>query len=313
MNRANGAGGLMDDGYDAFLARHPGHDLALGGGVRYHYLDEGEGEPVVMVHGNPTWSYYYRRLAEALAPDHRVVVPDHVGCGRSDKPGDDRYDYTLESRVRDLEALLLDHLKLDGITLVLHDWGGAIGMGFAARHPERVARLVVLNTAAFHLPPSKPFPWPLWVCRDTPLGAWVVRGLNGFCRGTARIGCKRSKMSRDVRAGYLAPYDSWAHRIAVHRFVQDIPLRPGDRSYDLVTSVQDRLSLFADTPMLIAWGLRDFVFDRHFLAEWERRFPGAEVHRFEGAGHYVLEDEHERIIPLVRAFLAAHPVARATV
>src|SRR4051812_47407893 len=170
----------MGDGYADFLARHPGRDLDLGG-VRYHFLDEGkrEGEPVVMVHGNPTWSFYYRRLAEALAPDHRVIVPDHIGCGRSDKPGDDRYTYTLGSRVRDLETLLLDHLKLDaGLTLVVHDWGGAVGMGFAARHPEKVARLVVLNTSAFHLPASKPFPWPLWLCRNTPLSAWLVRGLN---------------------------------------------------------------------------------------------------------------------------------------
>lgn len=303
----------MADGLHDFLADHPGRDLDLGGGVNLHYLDEGEGDPVVMVHGNPTWSYYYRRLAAALRGDHRVIVPDHVGCGRSDKPTDDRYEYTLERRVRDLEALV-DHLGLDaGLTLVVHDWGGAIGMGFAARHPGRVARLVVFNTAAFHLPPSKPFPWPLWLCRDTPLGAGLVRGLNAFCRGTARIGCKRTRMPRAVRDAYLAPYDSWADRIAIHRFVQDIPLRPGDRSYDVVSFMEDRLPAFADTPMLIGWGMRDFVFDRHFLAEWERRFPRAEVHQFPDAGHYVLEDEHERIVPLVRSFLAAHPVTRAVV
>src|SRR5262249_39567027 len=158
----------------------------------------GEGEPVVMLHGNPTWSYYYRRLVEDLASaGFRTVVPDHVGCGRSDKPGDDRYAYTLESRVRDLETLL-DRLGPDaGPALVRHARGGAVGMAFAARHPGRVARLVVLNTAAFHLPKSKPFPWPLWVCRDTPLGAWVVRGLNAFCRGTALIGCKSTKMPRE--------------------------------------------------------------------------------------------------------------------
>src|SRR5262249_20984644 len=156
--------------------------------------DEGEGEPVVMVHGNPTWSYYYRRLAEALSPEYRVIVPDHVGCGRSDKPRDDRYDYTLGSRVRDLETLL-DSLQVDaGITLVKAEWGGAIGMGYAARYPERIARLVVLNTAAFHMPASKPLPRALWVCRKKALGAWVVRGLNAFCRGTSLIGCTRSKM-----------------------------------------------------------------------------------------------------------------------
>ncbi len=299
----------MADAYREFLASHPGRDLDLGGGLRYHYLDEGEGEPVVMVHGNPSWSFYYRKLVEALAPRYRAIVPDHIGCGLSDKPGDDRYDYTLERRVADLETLLLDHLKLDaGLTLVVHDWGGAVGLGFAAKHPDKIARLVILNTAAFHLPATKPFPWPLWLCRNTPLSAWLVRGLNAFVRGTAAIGCKHHAMPADVRAGYLAPYDSWDHRIAIHRFVQDIPLRPADRSYDLVTFMQERLSLFADTPTLIAWGLRDFVFDRHFLAEWEKHLPRAEVHRFPDAGHYILEDEAEQIVPLVESFLAAHPV-----
>jgi cis-3-alkyl-4-acyloxetan-2-one decarboxylase len=302
----------MSPALDSFLKAHPGRDLDLGG-LRYHYLDEGEGEPVVMVHGNPTWSFSYRKLVEALSPSHRTIVPDHIGCGLSDKPHDARYEYTLERRVRDLEALLA-HLGIDdAITLVVHDWGGMIGMTYAARHPERIARLVVLNTAAFHLPTSKPFPWPLWVCRDTPLGAWVVRGLNAFARGTARIGCAHHPMPRAVRDAYIAPYDSWEHRIAIHRFVQDIPLRPGDRCYHTVTEVQDRLHLLADVPVLIGWGMKDFVFDHHFVDEWVRRFPKAEVHAFPKAGHYVLEDEAEALVPLVRSFLASHPIVREAV
>ena len=136
---------------DAFLAAHPGRDLDRSG-LNLHYLDEGQGEPVVMVHGNPTWSFYYRRLVERLSPAYRTVVPDHIGCGYSDKPDDARYAYTLASRVDDLEALL-DDLGIDrNVTLVMHDWGGMIGMTYAARHPERIARLVVMNTAAFHMP-----------------------------------------------------------------------------------------------------------------------------------------------------------------
>jgi haloalkane dehalogenase len=299
----------MSRAFEEFVREHPGRDLDRGG-LRYHYLDEGQGEPVVMVHGNPTWSFYYRRLVEALRPAYRAIVPDHIGCGLSDKPDDSRYDYTLASRIADLEALV-DHLELDGgLTLVVHDWGGAIGLGYATRHPERVARLVVLNTAAFTMPRTKTFPWPLWLCRDTPLGAYLVRGLNAFCRGTARIGCTRRPLPRDVRDAYCAPYDSWDHRIAVHRFVQDIPLRGGDRSYDEITRIEKGLAGLAGVPTLIGWGMKDFVFDHHFLAEWVRRFPGAEVHRFARAGHYVLEDEGEQIVPLVRAFLSAHPVLR---
>jgi pimeloyl-ACP methyl ester carboxylesterase len=297
----------MANALNEFRRDHPGRDLDRGG-LRYHYLDEGEGEPVVMVHGNPSWSFYYRRLVEALSGSYRTIVPDHIGCGFSDKPGDEAYEYSLARRVADLEALL-DHLGVDrGITLVVHDWGGMIGMTYAARHPERIARLVILNTAAFHLPPTKKFPTPLWLCRDTPLGAFLVRRLNLFCTGTAWIGCTRRPMSKDVRDAYVAPYDSWEHRVAVHRFVQDIPLRPGDRSYPIVSEVEGRLHWLADTPMLIAWGMRDFVFDRHFLDEWIRRFPGAEVHRFAKAGHYILEDESDAVITLVREFLAGHPI-----
>lgn len=295
---------------DDFRRDHPGRDLVLGAsGLHYHYLDEGPGQgqgaPVVMLHGNPSWSFYYRNLVEALRDDYRVIVPDHIGCGFSDKPGDDRYEYTLTRRVDDLEALL-DHLGVDrDITLVVHDWGGMIGFAYATRHPERIARLVVLNTAAFHLPASKPFPWPLWVCRNSPVGAFMVRGLNGFCRAAAAVGCKHHRMPRALRAAYLAPYDSWQNRIAIHRFVQDIPLRPGDRAYEEVRRVQERLALLQGVPMFLGWGMKDFVFDRHFLDEWVRRFPSAEVHRFPDAGHYILEDEAEALIPRIRGFLEA--------
>ena len=180
------------------------------------------------VHGNPTWSFYYRDLVRELRADYRVIVPDHMGCGLSDKPGDDVYDYTLNRRIEDFSRLM-DDLELDDINLVVHDWGGMIGLGWAVRHPERVKRLVILNTAAFHLPKSKTFPWQLWLVRDTPLGPLMVRGLNAFARGASRVACTRKSLSKEVRDAYCAPYDSWTDRIATLRFVQDIPLRPGDR------------------------------------------------------------------------------------
>ena len=275
-----------------------------GDGIRMHYVDEGprDAAPVVMVHGNPSWSFYFRDLIRALSPRLRVIAPDHVGCGRSDKPADAQYAHRLASRVDDLDALL-EHLGVrERLTLVLHDWGGMIGMGYATRHPERIARLVILNTAAFPLPASKPLPWTLWLGRNTALGALMVRGLNAFSRGAIRW-CVTRPLAPEVMAGYLEPYDSWAHRLAVLRFVQDIPLRPSDPSWGPVSATADRLSLFAKTPMLICWGDRDFVFDHHFLAEWTRRFPEAALHRFPEAGHYVLEDAGREIIPLVDRFI----------
>jgi cis-3-alkyl-4-acyloxetan-2-one decarboxylase len=272
-------------------------------GLRYHYLDEGKGEPVVMVHGNPSWSFYYRNLVLALRDRFHCIVPDHMGCGFSDKPGDDLYDYTLSRRVDDLERLL-EHLGIDAnITLVLHDWGGMIGMAYAARHPERIKRLVILNTAAFHLPKEKPFPLALRICRDTLLGTFLVRGFNAFSLAASFVGCKRNPMPAELRQAYRLPYDSWQNRIATLRFVQDIPLEPGDRNYDLVSGVDKGLASFRSLPMLICWGEQDFVFDRYFLAQWERRFPAAEVHRYPDGGHYILEDMKEEVIPLIARFL----------
>jgi haloalkane dehalogenase len=273
-------------------------------GLKYHYLDEGDGETVVAVHGNPTWSFYYRDLVRELRNNYRVVVPDHIGCGLSDKPGDDEYDYTLSRRIEDFSRLL-DDLGLDDINLVVHDWGGMIGIAWAVRNPERVKRLVILNTAAFGLPQTKSFPWQLWIVRDTPLGPLMVRGLNAFARGATHLACTRKRLSKEVRDAYCAPHDSWSDRISTLRFVQDIPLRPGDRGYDIVSDTAERLKVFRNRPVLVCWGDKDFVFDHHFLAEWQRAYPDAEVHRFADCGHWILEDASEEILPLIRKFLAS--------
>lgn len=279
---------------------------------RLHYVDEGSGEPVVFLHGNPSWSFMYRDLIRGLRGSHRCVAPDHIGMGLSDKPGDGEYRYTLASRVDDLERLL-EHLNLrEGLTLVLHDWGGMIGMAYASRRPERIRRLVITNTAAFLNPKGMPLPWQLKLARDSSLGALLVRGFNAFARGATYACCRRRPMPPEVRAAYCAPYDSWANRIATLRFVQDIPLAPGDPAYALVKRVQEGLHRFRGTPMLLCWGMKDFVFDERFLDEWIRRFPEAELHRFADAGHYVVEDSSDELVLLLRAFLARHPLAAAT-
>jgi haloalkane dehalogenase len=278
------------------------HFLDLGG-LKYHYLDEGEGEPIVAVHGNPTWSFYYRELVRSLRGSHRVVVPDHVGCGLSDKPEDDGYDYTLSRRIDDLTALI-DFLDLESVNLVVHDWGGAIGLGWAVRNPERVARLTILNTAAFHMPAAKSLPWQLWLVRNTPVGSLMVRGFNAFARGATRVACTRKRLSKEVRDAYCAPYDGWHSRIATLRFVQDIPLDERDPAYQTISDTAAGLQRLADRPIMICWGDRDFVFDHHFLQEWQGIYPDAEIHRFPDAGHYVMEDAGEEIIDLVRRFVS---------
>jgi len=271
--------------------------------LKLHYVDEGAGDPVVCLHGNSGWSFYYRELIKALSGSYRVLAPDHIGCGLSDKPDDAHYEYRLERRIDDVEAWL-DELDItENITLVMHDWGGAIGMGYAVRHPERISRLVVTNTAAFLMPRAMALPWSLWFCRNTRAGAWFVRGLNGFVRGWLLTGCKTRRLEASEKAGYLAPYDSYENRIAVLRFVQDIPLEPDDPSFACLSGVADGLSALSDKPMLLLWGEKDFVFDDHVLAEWTGRFPAAQVEVFPEAGHLVFEDARDESIALIRKFL----------
>lgn len=279
-------------------------------GHRMHFLDEGPRDApiVLMVHGNPTWSFYYRKLVLALRDRYRCIVPDHIGCGLSDKPGDDAYDYTLSRRVSDLGALM-DHVQAQSpIHLVVHDWGGMIGFGWAARQPENIASMVVANTAAFPLPKGKNLPAALWLVRNTVVGAVLVQGLNAFSILAARVAFKKP-VSAEVRKAYTGPYDSWANRIATLRFVQDIPLSSADPAWGIVASTEARLPDFAAKPCLLAWGEKDFVFDLHFLNKWKHIFPQATVLSFPDCGHYVFEDAGETLTRAVSNFLDANESA----
>ncbi|MCP4353936.1 MAG: alpha/beta fold hydrolase [Desulfobacterales bacterium] len=272
-------------------------------GFKYHFLDQGTGDPVVMIHGNPTWSFYYRRLVTELSPRFRTIVPDHIGCGLSDKPGSKEYNYTLESRVEDVEALLGNLEIKKNITLVLHDWGGMIGMACAVRNPGMISRIILMNTAAFFPPGEKNIPFRLWFVRNIiPLATPSVLGFNLFSVGAIYMASHKG-LSKDVKAGMTAPYNCWKNRVATLKFVQDIPVREKDPSYSLVKYVDDNLHNLADIPMLICWGKHDFVFDDDYFAEWQRRFPKAETHMFSDAGHYVLEDVPDKIAVYVKEFL----------
>ena len=278
------------------------HYLDLGG-MKYHYLDEGRGEPILMVHGNPTWSFYYRRLVSALSDRFRTIVPDHIGCGLSDKPDGPEYDFRFKTRVSDLAALV-DHLGItENLSLIVHDWGGAIGLALALDRLDRIKRLVILNTSGFFPPGGKSIPLRLSLVRNVRrFSGPAVLGLNAFARGAVLMAVKKP-LDPEVKKGLLAPYNNRANRLATLRFVEDIPLSPGDPSYDDIKRLDDNLHLLAEKPMLICWGMRDFVFNRSYLKEWRRRFPRAEVHEFPDAGHYLLEDEPDGTGKLIEEFL----------
>lgn len=267
-------------------------------GVRMSYLDEGKGPVVLMLHGNPTWSFFYRNLVERLRSRFRVIVPDHIGCGLSDKP--QSFPYTLATRI-DAVTHLVDSLSLANVNLVVHDWGGAIGMGWATTHAERVRRLVIFNSAAF---PGGRCPWRIHVCRWPILGAFGVRRLNLFSRAALWMATARPlSIPVDVRRAYLFPYGTYADRIAVHEFVRDIPLQRNARSYATLARIAADLPHLRDRATLLCWGMRDFCFTPWFLDRWQQYFPAAEVHRFDDAGHYLLEDAGEAIVPIVERFL----------
>jgi haloalkane dehalogenase len=268
-----------------------------------HYLDEGAGETVLMLHGNPTWSFHYRDLVLGLRDRFRCVVPDHLGCGLSDKPP--RGGYRIADHVERL-LLLIERLDLRDVSLVVHDWGGPIGYLAALRQPGRFRRFCVFNTGVFLLR----LPRILTLMRLPGLGALVIRGLNGLFRIGFPFAAGRPERFRGaVREGYLAPYGSWRDRLALLRFVQEIPLGSRHRNRALMRRLEEGLPTLADRPHLIVWGAKDPVFHLGYLDGWRARTPDAEVHALPDAGHWVVEEAPDEVLRLVRAFLDTGGVA----
>ncbi len=293
-----GAEGLPVDVRDLYpfqshFHREPAMGLAL------HYLDEGSGQPILMVHGNPNWSFYFRDLVRAFWKSHRVIAPDHIGCGLSDKP--QKYPYTLAQHIRNLESLVLAQ-DLQDITLVVHDWGGPIGLGVAGRHPERFKRLVIMNTAAFA---SERMPFLLHLARVPVVGSLLIRGLGAFAHGVLATGIARpDRLSRAARRGYLYPYGNWHDRVANLRFVQDIPMSRSHPSYAALAAVEEGLGHLSHLPTTLIWGEKDWVFTPHFLARFQRFFPQAEVQRLAWAGHLVAQDASPEVIAFLKEFIS---------
>jgi cis-3-alkyl-4-acyloxetan-2-one decarboxylase len=263
------------------------------------YVDEGprSEEAVLLLHGNPTWSFFYRDLIRQLAPDLRCVAPDHIGMGLSQKPAD--YEYTLARRIADVEALV-DSLRLKRIRLVVHDWGGAIGFGLAVRRPELISRIVILNTAAFA---SNRIPLRIAACRWPGLGAVLVRGFNGFAGPATWMTMHSRRLSPEEKRGYLFPYDSWANRVAVHQFVVDIPMEPKHRTRETLLQIERALPRLDDVPKLLVWGGKDFCFNDHFFQRWREVYPRAEAEYLSDIGHYVLDDGGPRVRDRIATYL----------
>jgi len=281
------------------------HELKITG-YRMHFLDErpskSNGSPaptLLFVHGNPTWSFHWRELILALRSDYRCVAPDHIGCGLSDKPAQLQ---RLSDHIDHLDTLI-EHLDLKNVTLVAQDWGGSIGLGAMLLRPDRLARIVLFNTGAF---PPPYVPWRIRACRAPLFGRIAVQGANLFSLAALRMTlARRARLDSNVAAGYLAPYNSWANRRAVFGFVKDIPNSPRDATWQTLAEIESQLPSLADRPALLAWGLRDWCFRPDCLNRLIHAWPHAEVHRIADAGHWVVEDAREEIVPIVERFLAS--------
>jgi cis-3-alkyl-4-acyloxetan-2-one decarboxylase len=274
-------------------------------GFDMHYVDEGSGEPVVMVHGDPTWGYLFRNFIPPLSQRYRCIVPDQMGMGKSAVP-QDWERYRLEQHRANLEALLL-HLDLHDITLVLHDWGGPVGLGFATRHPERIKRLVLMNTWAFAPWTGGPFPRLLALIRSERGAAFVLQK-NGYLE-PALLGTTHhsEKLTRTIMDAYRAPFPTPESRIAMLCWSRDIPVQETDVSYAEMKRIEQGLAQFTSTPILLVWGMQDPVLSASVLHRWQQIYPHATTYELEDASHFLLEDAPERIVQRIKTFLEATP------
>jgi pimeloyl-ACP methyl ester carboxylesterase len=255
-------------------------------GIRLHYVDEGprDGEPVLLLHGSPTWSYVYRRFVHGLQEaGYRAIAYDQLGFGRSDKPRRAR-DYSLERHGRHLAALV-EELELDDVILVVQDWGGPIGLGWAAAHPERVARLVLLNTFAEDGPGAK------GLFRAPLTSNLLVKGTHFYVRAYLLRAELRypERLSADERAAYLAPHPSWSSRSGILAYA---------RSRHRVPDV----SALAAKPALLLWGPRDRALGGS-VRRWEELLPHADVVELDSAGHFLQEDAPDESFGALLDFL----------
>lgn len=265
------------------------------GGLRMHYLDEGAGDPVLLLHGEPTWSYLYRKLIPALTPVARVVAPDYFGFGRSDKPTDPGW-YSYDGHVASIERLV-EELDLRELTVVVQDWGGPIGLRLAVEHPERFARLVVMNTGIFAgRPPSEE-----WLrFRD------FVRRVGTDLRPgqLVRLSCV-TELPDEVVAAYDAPFPAPESKAGALAFPELVPTEPGHPSASRMTAVREALSGW-EKPALVLFSDSDPIFATHVGERFAELIPGAgPAEVVEGAGHFLQEDAGERIGERIARFLAA--------
>lgn len=266
-------------------------------GHKLHYVDEGSGDPIVFVHGNPAWSFEFRHLIAGLRSGFRCVAPDHIGFGlssRSDR-GEDHHPKSHANRF----ASLMDHLDLRDLTLFVNDWGGPIGLDFARRRPDRVKRLVICNTWCW--PVGEDFHFKSFsFLMSSRLGQYLIKHHNIFVNKVMPMAVgDKNVLTPEVMAHYRNALPSPVAR-AAHAALPGYIVDAGE----WLDSIWRERAAFADKPALVLWGLRDIAFRKKELDRWKSELTNIEAHEFEDCGHFLAEEANEKVLRLLRVFMS---------
>ncbi len=261
-----------------------------------HYVDEGAGEPIVMFHGMPTWSYLYRNFIESLSKNNRVVVPDQMGFGKSDVPQDK--PYRLEQHLDNTIKLLVG-LDLHDITLVVQDWGGPIGIGFGVHHPERIKRMVIMNTSIGVMKEgSKPWYQPLV---EKGIYESVISNIGDLVKS----GIYNKNMVNGIMLkAYNAPFPDKESLIGAFAWPKDIPVGDSHPSAAIMKKIRNNLDVLKDKQKILIWGMKDPIFPIKTISWWEKSYPGIKKFEIENASHFLQEDAPQEIIHIIQNFIA---------
>ena len=260
-----------------------------------HYVDEGEGEVLLFVHGTPSWSFEFRNVIKFLSKKYRCIAIDHIGFGLSEKPA--KYDYTVQNHTASL-LKLITHLQLNQFTMLVHDFGGIIGLAAAEQIPEKIKGLVILNTWCRSIQ-DEPEYKKMKVILGSPLMPLLYRYLNFSAKYIlpAAFG-ERSRLTPEIHQHFLRPFSKASERNGTIAFAKSLL-----RDQDYYASVGKKLSILKDKPVLIIWGMKDeFITEKHLL--WmQEQFPGSKVVRYDDAGHFVLEEKSVVAGPVIAEFM----------
>lgn len=274
------------------------HFFKLNVNNKIHYFDEGpsvDNQAIVCVHGNPSWSYFYRSIIENFKNSMRVVAFDHLGMGLSSRPTN--YPYCLKNHTANFEKLM-NYLSIEKVHLIVHDWGGPIGLSYAIKNIEKIASITIMNTAGFY---SSHIPKRILLCRIPFLGPLMIKHFNIFSY-TATFMATQRPMDKETKKAYLFPYNSVKSRVAISQFVQDIPINSHHPTRILLDELEQTLPTLNDIPKLILWGGKDFCFDDYYFHRWKNIFPMAKTTYIKDAGHYLLEDSPQVAIKALENF-----------